>query len=310
MKKVMLITVLSLLIGSMLTSCNRGKVNELEQKNGELTQINSLQDSLLNDFMMYFNEFEDNLEMIRERESIISMSAEDPEYQGDRKEKILEDIQLINSLLVQNHSIIDSLSQRLEGSEGRVREFRRTIARLNQRLSEKTDEVNSLKTRLEKMDFTLASLNSKIDTLTRVSSNLRERSEQQITRIEAQENQLEAQSQRIAYQTKSLNTAFYITGTSKELRERRVLEKEGGLLGIGGAKQLADDFDPKVFTSIDVTQVNEIPLNGKKVDLLTTHPSDSYVLHSKDDSKQLNHLEITNPDKFWSASKYLVVVVN
>lgn len=302
MKKLgILVIFITLLIS--LTSCNQKKLDELNQRNGELSEINTLQDSLLNDFMMYFNEFEDNLEMIKEREAIISMSTADPEFQEDRKGKVLEDIQLINSLLVQNRSIIDSLTQRLDGSESRVREFRRTISRLNKRLDDKSTEVQTLRTQLEQLDFTVASLNQKVDTLTRVSKNLRQRSSNQLVQIEQQEGQIQEQSEKIAFQTKSLNTAFYIIGTAKELKAQDVIEN-------GRAKTISDSFDPSAFTKIDITSIQEIPLVAKKAKLLTVHPSDSYVFQEDESKKGLESLKITNPEKFWSTSKYLVVVVD
>ena len=43
--------------------------------------------------------------------------------------------------------------------------------------------------------------------------------------------------------------------------------------------------------------------------IITSHPSESYTLE-KDAAKKdkVKNIVITNPDKFWSASKYLVVV--
>jgi len=302
MKKLgILVTIVTVLIS--LTSCNQKKIDQLEKRNGELSEINTLQDSLLNDFMMYFNEFEDNLAMIKERENIINMSTTDPEFQEDRKTQVLEDIQTINSLLVQNRSIIDSLTHRLEGSQGRVREFRRTIARLNKRLDEKSTEVQDLKGQLEQMDFAVASLNARVDTLTRVSTNLRQRSDNQLAQIEQQEGLIEEQSEKIAFQTKSLNTAFYVTGTSKELKAQNVIESNR-------AKTISNSFDPSAFTKIDITSLQEIPIEAKKAKLLTVHPADSYVFESGESKKNLESLKITNPEKFWSTSKYLVVMVN
>lgn len=302
MKKLGILVIFITLMIS-LTSCNQKKLDQLSERNGELSEINTLQDSLLNDFMMYFNEFEDNLEMIKDREAVISMSTTDPEFQEDRKDKVLEDIQLINSLLVQNRSIIDSLTHRLDGSQGRVREFRRTIARLNKRMDEKSTEVQTLKVQLEEMDFTVASLNARVDTLTRVSTNLRQRSQNQVARIENQEGQIQEQSEKLAFQTKSLNTAFYVTGTSKELKAQQVIDNTR-------SKTISKTFDPTAFTKIDITSIQEIPLEAKKAKLLTIHPIDSYVFQEGASKKSVESLKITNPEKFWSTSKYLVVVVD
>ncbi len=304
------ITILLIALATLsLTACNKGKVEELTQKTQELTRINQLQDSLLNDFMMYFNDFEDNLALIKEREQIISMSTDDPEFEGDRKQKVLDDIQMINSLLDENKAIIDSLSDRLALSDGRASELKRSVNRLTKRLASKTEEIANLKTELEEMNFTVASLNVRIDTLTFVSKNLRQQTEQQAQKIESHENTIIEQTEHIAVQTEKINTAFVITGTTKELREQNILTKEGGLAGIGATKTLNQDFDPSSFERIDITQTNTIPISSKKAKVLTAHPSDSYVLNSES-KKSIDNLQITDPDKFWSTSKYLVVVVN
>ncbi|MEZ4825231.1 MAG: hypothetical protein R3C61_02895 [Bacteroidia bacterium] len=64
----------------------------------------------------------------------------------------------------------------------------------------------------------------------------------------------------------------------------------------------------RAFTAIDITKVSSIPFDSKKAELLTSHPSDSYVFNQE--NKKITSLEITNPEKFWKASKYLVVVTD
>ena len=61
------------------------------------------------------------------------------------------------------------------------------------------------------------------------------------------------------------------------------------------------------FTQIDIRTTKEIKLYSKSADLLTTHPEGSYVLE-QDDKEQLT-LKITDPTRFWSVSKYLVIQV-
>jgi len=60
-----------------------------------------------------------------------------------------------------------------------------------------------------------------------------------------------------------------------------------------------------MFTAIDLTEVTSIPMGVKKVKLLTPHPSDSYTLVEVDN--EISSIEITDPRRFWEASKYLVV---
>jgi hypothetical protein len=68
-----------------------------------------------------------------------------------------------------------------------------------------------------------------------------------------------------------------------------------------------DDFNKDYFTEIDIRTDREIKLYSKKAELLTTHPKGTYEL-AKDD-KGLLTLQITDPVKFWSVSRYLVIQV-
>ena len=70
---------------------------------------------------------------------------------------------------------------------------------------------------------------------------------------------------------------------------------------------LRADFNRDYFTKIDIRVDKEIRLYSRYAKLLTAHPEGSYTL-TQDANKQYI-LRITNPQQFWSASKYLVVMV-
>ena len=72
-------------------------------------------------------------------------------------------------------------------------------------------------------------------------------------------------------------------------------------------KVLRANFNRDYFTKIDIRVDKEIRLYSRSAKLLTAHPASSYTL-TQDANKQYI-LRITNPQLFWSASKYLVVVV-
>ena len=70
---------------------------------------------------------------------------------------------------------------------------------------------------------------------------------------------------------------------------------------------MSTNFNNDYFTKIDIRSTREIKLFSKKADIKTPHPAGSYSL-DRDDQDQLV-LHITNPQQFWNASKYLVIVV-
>lgn len=278
-------------------SCNSGKIKKLEEENNSLIEQTAQKDSLLNNFMSAFNDFESNLELIKEKESLISMNSGDPEMRVDQKEKILSDIQMINQLLDDNKSIIADLSSRLEGSDAKLGEFRRMVSRLKKQLEEKDTEVASLKTSLADMDFTVENLNRRIDTLNRATENLTAQTMEQAEQISDMDQTIHQKDSAIAVKTEKLNTGFFIAGTSKELKSKNIITKNS----------LKQDFNEKVFTQIDISKTNSFPVDSKKA-LLTSHPSDSYVFN-KDENK-IESLQITDPERFWKTSRYLVVVLN
>ncbi|MCB0835088.1 MAG: hypothetical protein KDE26_00055 [Bacteroidetes bacterium] len=279
-------------------SCNSGKIKKLEEENNSLIEQTAQKDSLLNNFMSAFNDFESNLELIKEKESLISMNSGDPEMRVDQKEKILSDIQMINQLLDDNKSIIADLSSRLEGSDAKLGEFRRMVSRLKKQLEEKDTEVASLKTSLADMDFTVENLNRRIDTLNRATENLTAQTMEQAEQISDMDQTIHQKDSAIAVKTEKLNTGFFIAGTSKELKSKNIITKNS----------LKQDFNEKVFTQIDISKTNSFPVDSKKASLLTSHPSDSYVFN-KDENK-IESLQITDPERFWKTSRYLVVVLN
>ena len=65
--------------------------------------------------------------------------------------------------------------------------------------------------------------------------------------------------------------------------------------------------DKEYFTKIDIRIDKEIKLYSKSANILTAHPASSYTL-DRDANKQYI-LRITDPQLFWSTSKYLVVQV-
>ena len=108
-------------------------------------------------------------------------------------------------------------------------------------------------------------------------------------------------------QEDELNTAYYCYGSAKELKEQGVISKKGGFIGIGKTAKLSDNFNKEYFTKVDVSIINHIDIISKKVKVVTNHPSESYKIEGENGS--VEKLVILDSDAFWSASKYLVMVV-
>ena len=107
----------------------------------------------------------------------------------------------------------------------------------------------------------------------------------------------------IEARTAELNTAYYIIGTLKELKEKNIIKKEGFL---GTAKDVNNNIDKSLMTKVDITTVTSIPIMKKKATVISTHPASSYKIEGE---KSAENLVILNQKEFWSLSKVLVISV-
>jgi len=283
LKNVKTILLASFLV--LLFSCKdeemENKIADLENQNTELNNGSTEKDNQIETYIQSLNEIQDNLKAIKEKQKIVTSSFNmgNGELNTNVKDMIINDMGLINNLLDENKQKLASLTSRLKKSNLKITELEKMIENMASQLQEKDAEIVSLQTQL-------ASANEQLKVL-----------------FEEYNNRLEE----IGTQTDKMNTAYYCFGTSKELKEKGVLTKEGGFIGIGKSEKLAADFNQDYFTKIDITLIKSVDLKSKKAKLVTTHASDSYKLEG--DKTSVDKLVITNPEKFWASSKYLVIVV-
>ncbi len=111
--------------------------------------------------------------------------------------------------------------------------------------------------------------------------------------------------QKLEQTTKESNRVYYITGEKEDLVRAKVASKVKKALGLKMAIQLSDKLDPGYFQEADLNQLTEVDLgNCKDPILLTNHPKDSYFINKSGGEA---YLRITNPEKFWSSTHFLVI---
>lgn len=277
-------------------ACNQPKLKEqietLQAENVQLQESALDKDKSLADFVASFSDIESNLAEIKERELNITLSNSDQNSSEDVHKRVAEDIRMINELMSENKRTIEDLNAKISKFSGDNSYLRKALEAAKKELTAKIEErdvqITELKENLEAQDFTIHELAANLDTLSQVSTK---------------------QQEVISDQTTQLQTAYYTVGTTKELIASQVLSKDGGFLGIGKSEKLKNDFNSEKFQKIDITTTQAIPLSGKKAQLVTNHPSDSYVLEG-DQNENLERLVIVDPARFWNSSKYLVVVLN
>lgn len=278
----------------MLLSCGGGgDVERLKAELDSLEQIAESRDATINDFMRSFNQIETNLETIKQKENIISVQAHgDIELDASAKDKINDDILAIYELMNKNKATINRLEKQLKQSNINISEFKKMIKRMEQEIQAKDAQIENLKNDLAKKDIDIESLNKEIAQLNSNMDTLQKD-------VENKEEVIEVQDQKI-------NTAYYVVGTKKELKDHKIITSEGGFIGIGRMQKLLQNFNKDYFKIVDIRDLKSIPLFAKKAQLITSHPASSYFFAGKD--KQ-DSLVIRNSSEFWSVSKYLVIMV-
>lgn len=281
---------LSFAICILFTACENFKTQyeSAIKKADSLTVEADLKDSSINSFIASLNEIETNLDTIARKQDIIGQAGSvSGESQADQKARINNNIFAINDLLERNRELVAGMQQKVRAQSHKFKELQRLVDKLNLKIAEKDTELVMLNYQLADMKMNVENLNVTIDTLT--AQNV------------AKENDIKDK-------TVKLQTAYYIIGTYKELRDKKVVNKEGGFLGIGKNQKLINDFNGDAFTKIDITQTPSLELNCKEAKIITTHPMNSYKLEK--DKDKVSSLSITDYEKFWGVSKYLVIVKN
>lgn len=249
-----------------------------------------------------FQLIEDNLAEIRMREGIIEANLQNPELTGNlsQEEKIQQEIKMIEMIMEKNKALIADLNLKIDQQNGDLLKYKKIINQTNKKLDSFKQEVATLMAINEGLQ---SDLNTAKDNYNTLESDY----QLKVNEINLKSQIIEEQLSELQKKELEMNTVYYTVGSFKELSEENLVEKEGGILGIGASKVLASKLDRDKFIKVDKRGLKEIPLNGKKVWLVTNHDIVSYEIVMK--NGRAEKLTITDPETFWKNSKYLVVLV-
>jgi len=289
-RNIALLTALSVAFFSCNTEELENKISQLNHENEKLEAQYQAKDSSLTAFINSFAEIEQNLREIREREMNIEMAREENLSVGDLKARINENVQEINELLEENRQKIKALNARLTYAGRQNNQLKASMEELQQTLTAKVEEKEGQISKLEE-DLTGLQLE-----LSQLNTNLTQLKE---------ENQ--EKEELINEKTTQMNTAYYTAGTFRDLQDEQILSKEGGFLGLGRTEVLNENVDRERFNQIDIRETLFFPVDGEEVELVTHHPDGSYRIEKNGEAK--TQLVVSNPEKFWESSRYLVMMV-
>ena len=282
---------ISVLMLFFLCSCNDADVpknNEtvihyadctgLQEQCDSLMRVVQRQDSMLVRMLSLFSEIQFNFSSMKERKEQMF------QYVREVDENMLEEIKQnfsayikdISLLLTENRQKLEEFKLVIAKREIKIASLESTITAMEDELNMRNQEITSLRQKLQDKD-------SEISLLENMVATMNEEFKHMGTVIKQQQEQL--------------NTAWYCVADKKTLLNGALISKKGKVLSI----------DASLVTKIDIQQDREIPIQSKRYELMTAHPSGSYqVIQSGD---YVEKLQIIDPQEFWSICKYCVIQV-
>ena len=281
MKKLTVLAVCALAIAGCKNEAPKQDLAAIQQRDS-LNQIIAQKDNEINDMISTFTDIEEGFREITDAQNRVTI-AQQGEGTNSAK-RIKENMQFIQQTMRRNKELINKLKQQLREGSFKSDQLKKLVETMQKQLEEKEAQMQALREELDKKDIHIAELDETVANLTSDVNQLTEETTQR--------------AQTISNQDKELHTAWFVFGTEKELKEQMILDH---------GRVLQANFNKEYFTKIDYRIDKEIKLYSKSAKMMTAHPSSSYTLQ-RDANKQYV-LRITDPDLFWSTSKYLVIVV-
>lgn len=279
MKKIVI-----LLVATTLFSCqqkeNSTSETTVQSATNENTEVAAnTKEQVINFFLEQFNTIQENLNRIKEKQKIVTLSTKDGELKKTPQEQIISDIAFINELLDKNRQTIQALNEKVRQSNVKIDGLDKTIETLNNMIDEQDAEITFLKHKLSNLNIQLNNIDDK---------------------YKAELKSSEAK-------TEKLNRAYCAIGTQDELLKQNLILKKGGSIGIGKLEDVDPNLPNNMLSTINIYRTTDISIAARKVKLISDHAKGSYKITDRGSIKTLS---INDPDEFWKLSRYLVIEIS
>jgi hypothetical protein len=288
----LIISISVILMGSCKneTISDDSEIKKITAQRDSVIQLANKKDSSISAFVASFAEIENNLVNIKQKEEMLSFhSKKNVELSKGVKSQVDESIKIINDLMEQNRQKIITLNTKLKDANYTINQLKGLVDILITNINNKNQDLIELNKALIANGKMTGVLNTAMIDFGAQSASKSDTIDQIKTK---------------------LNTAYYVIGDASNLKERKIVTEKGGFFSPNQYEKLNPDFNMAEFTKIDTKQTKNIKITGKTVKLITNHPSNSYKLENAKSSKPIVNLLITDPEKFWAESKFLVIMTD
>ena len=273
-----------------LTACNnRG---EQTAESNMPTTSDSLRIALANQdsLLSLMNDVAEGMAQIKQMENILNSTSDLTAESNDRRQQIRNDMLVIQQTLQMRRDRLAELEKKLQNSSSNNATLQKSIETLKKQIADQEGTIETLRNELSNANIHIERLTANVDSLN--------------TAMQAVTTAKEVVEQEATALNNELNTCYYALGSKKELKEHKLIES--GFLR--KTKILPEDFEQSYFTKADKRAVSTIDLHSKKGKVLTNQPADSYQIVEAPNGNKV--LKITNPDRFWNVSNFLIVKID
>lgn len=265
----------------LLTACGgKTDTSALEQTIDSLRQANQQQQNSLQEMTTFVTTMSDGMNAIAQQENMIFNNGGNEGTSLD-KEQLKSHLETLANTLTEQRSKIKALTDSLKARGADLSKMQGLIDNLTRQLEEKDKVIAQLRQDVEQKNFSIADLQKKLNVAMAGSA------------------QYEQRAAKAEKELATITSAYVLMGTKEALLDGGYIDKR---------KHVQTETMPKGdFTKVNIYQFSELDIPTRSPKLLTDHPRKSYSIEKID--KENRKLVITNPQLFWSSSRYLIIQV-
>lgn len=265
----------------LLTGCGgKTDTSALEQTIDSLRQANQQQQNSLQEMTTFVTTMSDGMNAIAQQENMIFNNGGNEGTSLD-KEQLKSHLETLANTLTEQRSKIKALTDSLKARGADLSKMQGLIDNLTRQLEEKDKVIAQLRQDVEQKNFSIADLQKKLNVAMAGSA------------------QYEQRAAKAEKELATITSAYVLMGTKEALLDGGYIDKR---------KHVQTGTMPKGdFTKVNIYQFTELDIPTRSPKLLTDHPRKSYSIEKID--KENRKLVITNPQLFWSSSRYLIIQV-
>ena len=271
----------TLMVLLLLTACGgKTDTSALEQTIDSLRQANQQQQNSLQEMTTFVTTMSDGMNAIALQENMIFNNGGNEGTSLD-KEQLKSHLETLANTLTEQRSKIKALTDSLKARGADLSKMQGLIDNLTRQLEEKDKVIAQLRQDVEQKNFSIADLQKKLNIAMAGSA------------------QYEQRAAKAEKELATITSAYVLMGTKEALLDGGYIDKR---------KHVQTETMPKGdFTKVNIYQFTELDIPTRSPKLLTDHPRKSYSIEKID--KENRKLVITNPQLFWSSSRYLIIQV-